>query len=318
MRSTVTAVICAYTTDRWDQLVEAVESVHAEGVGEIAVVIDHCQPLLELARDRWPTGVTILENTGRQGLSSARNTALDHVDTDLIAFLDDDARAQPGWIDPLLEALSSPDVVAAGGAADPVWPGPAPAVIPVELRWIVGCTFRGQPESQADVRNIMGCSMLFRTAPLRAIGGFNPDTGRVGRHPVGCEETEACIRLRRDVPGARVVFEPRSRVAHRVSPDRTRWAYVAHRSYCEGLSKAALARTLGAQDSLSSESDYLRRTIPGALWREAGRVGRGGATAMVGIVTSVLCAGWGFLRGRWMTTVPGAAMQATHAATESR
>ena len=42
---------------------------------------------------------------------------------------------------------------------------------------------------------------------MAGAGGFRVDLGRVGLAPVGCEETEFCIRLMRNLPGRRLLFE---------------------------------------------------------------------------------------------------------------
>ncbi|MCR2816009.1 glycosyltransferase family 2 protein [Microbacterium jiangjiandongii] len=292
----VSVVICAYTLDRWDQLTLAMTSVSDQGVGdETILVIDHNDELLRRAQARWPEA-RVLANTGKQGLSGARNTALQVADGEIVAFLDDDAVAEPGWLRTLVDGFIAPSVVAVGGSAVPLWPGDAPAVLPEELLWIVGCSYRGLPTRPGPVRNVMGCSMAFRRDPLLAVGGFNTDTGRVGKLPIGCEETEVCIKLRQLDPAHTVRYEPSARVRHHVSPDRTRMAYVAHRSWCEGISKAGIARTVGRQDALSAESAYASRVLPAALWRELRR-GPQGAPAATAILLSLLLAGAGFLRG---------------------
>ena len=75
MAVTTSVVICAYTEKRWDQLVAAVESVQAqdEPVGQIVLVIDHHDELLRKASERWPK-LTVVANSGPQGLAGARNT----------------------------------------------------------------------------------------------------------------------------------------------------------------------------------------------------------------------------------------------------
>lgn len=303
----VSVVICAYTLDRWEQLVLAMDSVAAqEPEHQTILVVDHNEELLQRALARWPEAL-IVANEGRRGLSSGRNTALAHASGEIVAFLDDDAYAEPGWLAQLTSGFSAPSVVAVGGSAVPIWPGREPAVLPEELLWIVGCSYRGLPVEPGPVRNVMGCSMAFRRQPLLAIGGFNPDTGRVGRLPIGCEETEVCIKLQRVDSSASVRYEPAARVRHHVSADRVGWSYVARRSWCEGMSKAAISRTVGRHDALSAESAYATRVLPAAVWRELRR-GVPGFTPALAIVTSVVLAGAGYLRGRFARVRTGAAL----------
>ncbi|HWI31429.1 MAG TPA: glycosyltransferase [Microbacterium sp.] len=300
----VSVVICAYTLNRWDQLVKAVDSVRVqEPAHETILVIDHNDALYERSLARWPE-ITVVQNAGPQGLSAGRNTALEIATGAVVAFLDDDAVADPGWLETLVAPFADDSVVAVGGSAVPIWPGEAPAVLPDELLWIVGCSYRGLPVEPGPIRNVMGCSMAFRRDPLIAVGGFNPDTGRVGALPIGCEETEVCIRLSHADASRVVLYAPSARVRHHVSADRVRMSYVIHRSWCEGLSKAAISRTVGQRDALAAESTYATRVLPAGVWREIRR-GRRGLLAAAAIVLSVGAAAAGYARGRVATVRVG-------------
>jgi glucosyl-dolichyl phosphate glucuronosyltransferase len=296
---TVAVVVCAYTQRRWDDLQDAVESVRTQpGAPEVVVVIDHEPELLRMSQARWPE-LTVVANANERGLSGARNTGVAMTTADVVGFLDDDARADDDWLEHLVAPFADAEVVAVGGHATPRWPAATGAgPYADELLWIVGCSYRGLPETAADVRNVIGASMAFRREAVLAAGGFSYGLGRVGTHPLGCEETELCIRVARVLPGSRVRYEPRSNVMHRVSDDRVTMRYLRSRSYYEGISKAVLSRRVGAKDSLSSESTYLTRVLPSAVLRELGRTGRGGGRRAVAIVTSVLATVAGYAVGR--------------------
>src|SRR4051812_4532638 len=72
----LTVIVCAYTEERWTDIVEAIGSLQAEATppGEIVLVIDHNNALYERAIAQFPTGVIIVKNTHKNGLSGARNT----------------------------------------------------------------------------------------------------------------------------------------------------------------------------------------------------------------------------------------------------
>jgi GT2 family glycosyltransferase len=127
----------------------------------------------------------------------------------------------------------------------------------------------------------------------------------VGRVPLGCEETELCIRIGQADPAARIRLEPRAVVNHRVTPDRVTWSYLRRRSYYEGVSKAALSRELGRTDALSTESDYLAHVIPRAILRELRAARSCGVPRAAGIVLSVASTVTGYavgtLRGARLT-----------------
>ncbi len=296
---TVSVVVCAYTMERWDDLVASIESILAQPAEkQIVLVVDHEPQLLDRASSTWPQ-LDVVANAYRRGLSGARNTGIEFASGDVIVFLDDDARATEGWLDELVAAYDSPVVVGVGGSARPIWPaGRAPAILPPALHWIVGCSFEGQPNARAEVRNLMGCNMSFRREALQQIGGFNLEMGRVGRLPLGCEETEASIRIGSLDARFRIVYEPRAVVRHRVTRDRVTWRYLVRRSYCEGLSKAALSRMLGAGSALSTEAAYTRKVLPRAVASELASIRTGGFAGASAIVVSLGAATAGYLRGR--------------------
>lgn len=305
----LTVVVCAYTLDRWDDLVAAIDGASRQTLpaDEVLLVVDHASGLLERARERWTgTAVTVLENVRERGLSGARNTAIDAAGGDVVAFLDDDAVPADDWLELLVAAYDLPSVLAVGGAARPVWPerpgiGGRPAQLAPELDWVIGCSYTGQPTARADVRNLMGCSMSFRREVFELVGGFDEGAGRIGAIPVGCEETELCIRLSQQVPGARVVLEPAAVVHHRVGASRTTWAYLRSRCLAEGASKAAMAGLVGAGDATATERTYVRDVLTAGVRREVGRGLHGdsdGWRAAAGITTALALTGYGYLRGR--------------------
>jgi hypothetical protein len=110
--------------------------------------------------------------------------------------------------------------------------------------------------------------MSFRSDVFAAIGEFDPSVGRVGANPVGCEETELCIRASRRWPGSRILYVPAARVRHTVPADRGTWRYFRARCFAEGRSKAQVTRLAGMGSGLASERRYTLRVLP------AGIVGR--------------------------------------------
>jgi GT2 family glycosyltransferase len=294
-------VLCAYTERRWEALVEAVASARAQDPAphEIVVVIDHNQALLDNAIRELPAEVRIVANEEGRGLSGARNTGVRHASGDIVAFLDDDARAHPGWLETLTRAFDDPSVIGVGGAALPNWESEAPAWIPAEFLWVVGCSYRGLPAEPTEIRNPIGANMAFRRPVLELVGGFTGGIGRVGRTPLGCEETELSIRARA-ATGGRIVQLPDAKVDHRVTSDRTAWSYFRRRCWAEGLSKAIVSRKVGSDDALSSERDYVMRTLPSGVWRgvaDASRGDRAGLARAGAIVGGLAITTAGYARG---------------------
>ena len=271
----VSVIICAYTMRRWDDIVAAVDSVvgQSRDATEILLIIDHNDQLYEQAAQHFsqtPSSyvrVRVLANSDRQGLSGARNTGVIAASGDVVAFLDDDAQAAPSWIETLLGHYRDPAVVGVGGSAEPVWPDRRPNWLPAEFDWVVGCSYLGQPTEVAPVRNFIGCNMSLRRNAFEAVGGFSHGIGRVGRTPLGCEETELCIRAHQQLSGVQLRYDPAMAVRHRVTEDRVRPAYFLRRCYSEGLSKAVVSRLVGSADGLSSERDYVASVLPRGVGR---------------------------------------------------
>ena len=156
-------VICAYADERWDDLLSAIDSVADQRVAarETIVVIDHNDALLRRLRPARPH-VIALPSSGVRGLSGARNTGVGAARGSVVAFLDDDARADRGWLERLLAPYDDPSVVGVGGRVDADWPHGRPRWFPREFDWVVGCSYDGLPTRTQPVRNMIGANMSLR------------------------------------------------------------------------------------------------------------------------------------------------------------
>jgi glycosyltransferase involved in cell wall biosynthesis len=305
----VSIVICAYTEDRWAEMLAAIDSVRGQTMPphEIILVIDHNPQLFARAREQLPD-VTVIENRQLRGLSGARNSGIAIASGDVIAFMDEDATAAPDWLEWLTCYYDRSEVLGVGGTIEPVWLTGRPAWFPVEFDWVVGCTYRGLPETTSGVRNLIGCNMSLRREVFQQIGGFRSGIGRVGVRPIGCEETELCIRLNQHQPQGTLLYEPRARVYHRVPPIRSSWRYFVARCYSEGISKALVAKFVGAGDGLSAERTYALQTLPrGAargVWAAVRRGDVAGLARAGAIVSGLLVTTLGFVSGKVRQALP--------------
>lgn len=157
------------------------------------------------------------------GLSIARNLGLAATSRDIVVYTDDDCEVQPGALRALLRPFASPRVGAATGrlsdhAAPPDAAGTAARV------------FR-TPADGIDAGH--GALMAYRSAVLRAIGGFDPVLG-AGRTFGGAEDLDAFCRVLR--AGSTVVHVPRAEVRHMFTRDDEDYAAL----------QAAYGRGLGA------------------------------------------------------------------------
>jgi len=264
----VSIVVCAYTEERWNDLVAAVESLKSqtEPAQEIVIVVDHNVILLERVQ-RLIHGVVAVENRFSQGLSGARNTGIATATQPIIAFLDDDAVAEPEWLQRLCRHFDNPRILGVGGAVIPRWVGEQPRWFPEEFYWVVGCSYRGLPTTLAEVRNPFGGCMCVRRRIFDEVGGFQSGIGRVGGVLLGCEETEFAIRARQHFTDGIFLYDPSARIHHRIPMNRGSWRFFRSRCFGEGLSKAIVSRTVGARDALASEKSHVMRVLPSGFIR---------------------------------------------------
>ncbi|MGE0297346.1 glycosyltransferase family 2 protein [Pseudonocardia sp.] len=258
----VSVVICAYTERRWDDVLAAIESVRIQRLPahEIILVVDHNPTLFARLRAELPD-VLVVENRHLRGLSGGKNTGVGLATGEVVAFLDDDAVAEPGWLGHLLAGYVEPEVMGVGGLTLPLWETGRPTWLPEEFDWTVGCTFVGREPGR--VRNLLGGNASFRREAFVRAGGFPEGIGRsaADRRPLGCEETEFCIRLAQRIPGSVFVYDAGAVIHHRVPRQRERFGYFRTRCFSEGLSKAQVTRSVGVADGLSAERRYARVTL---------------------------------------------------------
>lgn len=307
----MSVVVCTHTEGRWTTLTRAVSAVvkQMNFDDELLVVVDHNEPLLARCREAMGECM-VVPNRHSRGLSGARNTALDEARGSIIVFLDDDAVPLDGWLDALRRPYSDPHVYGVGGLTLAHWPDRRPVWFPEEFLWVVGCSHRGLPSGQHRVRNLLGANMSFRRSAFECAGGFVETMGRVGGRPLGCEETEFCIRFTQMSPSALLLHDPAARVEHYVSQQRTSLGYFVRRCWAEGLSKAEVSRRVGSSSALSTERHYVSRVLPLGIWRGlrdsvAGNFAGAARLAAIILGLAVTTAGYYFSTLRSPRAVPG-------------
>ena len=312
---TRSVIVCAYTLERLSLTERCIKAVLDQDPApdQVIAVIDHNDPLRARLRETFST-IDVVPNTGRRGLSDARNTGIAQATGEILAFIDDDAVPAPGWLAGLTEGFADASVMIVGGRATADWERRQPGWFPDEFLWVVGCSYRGQP-TRGPVRNPLGCNMAFRREVFEWLGGFDPAVGRLGTLPIGAEETELCLRTRQAFPAAGIILVPGAEVSHAVPAARGRVSYFIRRCFYEGVSKAAV-RDLASGDALSIERDYVLRTLTSGVARRFGRAIRLDhpldALAGIGALgTGAFAAATGYAIGRFTRRVPSRTAEPT-------
>src|SRR5579872_5444171 len=143
-RPDVSVIIAAFTEQRWDNMVRAIDSACAQTLKprEVIVCIDHNDALLARTREHAAglDGVRVVENPWPRGVSGARNAGIAVASGRVCAFLDDDAEADPDWLEHLLSSYVDPAVLGVGGGIEPAWHDVRPDWFPEEFDWEVACS----------------------------------------------------------------------------------------------------------------------------------------------------------------------------------
>lgn len=251
--------VCICTRDRSKDLSTALGSLAASselGATCPIIVVDNSSDEQELrlnAEACEQYGTVAYHKIEALGLSHARNEGLALCKSDVIVFLDDDARAQPGLLDAYVEAFRAlpHNVAVLGGRVDPLWEAKVP-------RWVLGGGAAGDsdPKTLAVPMNhdrplvgvfsianwggglrpyekgewVAGANMAFKTSALRDVGGFRTDLGRTTNKNVLLSGEETAVIQALTDNGRSSYYCPDARVLHRVPSDRLSQEWVIRRN----------------------------------------------------------------------------------------
>jgi len=255
----VSVVLCTHTLDRYEAFTDAAESVLAQTYDdtELVLVSDGNEAVAERFRSDYGDRDDVVThcNDENVGLLESRNNGAEVATGDVVAFIDDDAIADPDWVAELVEAYEHKDALAAGGKMTPEWVAGRPPFLPEEFYWLVGVTHRGFADGPGEVRNTFGSNISFRRDVFLELDGFDTDIGgRQGDKNLQGGETELCARLA-DEYGRGVFYNPRARVAHKVYEYRTDPTWLLDRAFWQGYSKRGMEYLV--PESTGEESAFL-------------------------------------------------------------
>jgi glycosyltransferase involved in cell wall biosynthesis len=268
----IAAAICTY--DRYDLLPGAIDSVLAQALPRDSfevIVVDNSPDPDRSAREAEAFAGhpnLIWHHEPRPGLSNARNVAARLASAPLIAYLDDDARADAVWLASIADCFDhyGPSAQVVGGRIRPWWGAPRPAWLPDEMLGDITVVDLG-PERRllTDREWVAGANIAFRIDALRAAGWFDTSLGRTGGGAslLSAEETALTDRIR--ALGGQVAYDPRAAVDHWVDPERLTQRWFRRRAAWQAVSdylRDPKARFDGRDDAWAAVKGFLLQQNP--------------------------------------------------------
>jgi len=297
----VSVVVCTHATERFPDLVDAVESIQSQQYDRVETVIvcdgndDLCARIDRRFGD--DPNVRIHCNETNRGVSYSRTRGAELASGRVVCFMDDDAVARPDWIERLVAVYEETDAVAVGGRMAGQWLSGEPWYLPAEFYWLVGVTHRGFAAGGEEVRNTYESNISFRRSVFLDLGGFDTSFGPTAGSYSHSEGAEIGTRLEQAYDSG-VIYEPDAVVEHKVFPYRTTLRWLFEKSLQQGASKYRLSQR-GTAD-IGSEAGFLRKLclkhVPRRL-RDLRRSPSGAKVAqllMVFVLTGLV--GIGYLR----------------------
>jgi GT2 family glycosyltransferase len=246
----------------------------AAAVGAEVVVVDDAgaSPAARALAARF--GARYEPHDGPRGLNVARNTGVERSRGELVVFVDDDVRVEPGWLAALIDAAArnpSVDVFTGPIHASLAGGGPrgcgreAPPVTTLELG-----------PRDTDAQFAWGANMAIRRSALERVGSFDVTLEDGG------DEQEWQERLRAQSPGARVLYVAAAAVDHRRCGEDARLRSLARAAHARGRAARRFDARRGRAPSLARElltlagclGHVLRRRCPAGLTMVAHSAGR--------------------------------------------
>ena len=308
----VSIIIPAYTLDRWDLIRKAVCSAADQSVpiSEVVLCVDNNDALLERASAEWsdhpvirvaPNRYNHLADVGshvrahgsrrRFGGGSARNSAAEEASADVLVFLDDDAWAEPDWIERLLAVYDGPGIVAVGGASLPEYQTARPIWFPKNFDWVFGCSYDGLPTEAAPSRRLFGGNLSVRREVFLEVGGFQS---------FDFDDLDMCMRLAARYGAEGLYYEPRAVIHHFVPAERVTWRYFYRRCFFVNSEKVLAFRDMGDAANLQAETEFVRHAVRSAVRQLIGSFRRepGALRSLAAMFAGVALAGAGHAWGQ--------------------
>ncbi len=237
--------VVVITANRAEMLQRCLAGLYAQSpaVPHELIVVDQASadgtPAM-LAREQQARPELRVDTLPNPSANAKRNRGAALARYDLIAFLDDDAVPDPGWMSALAAAFQNPACAIVTGSVYPLTPGHAQTLRTAAAPRIWTPCFRNKVTVW---RCGVSANMAVRRATFEQLGGFDPAIG-MGAPLGGCGD-EVDFFFRALNAGMSIYYTPAIRVLHHQS-DQPEDLYRRARAYYFGI--AAMVRYKFADD----------------------------------------------------------------------
>jgi len=239
----MTVLIC--THNRASQLDGALRSLESQSLAKHSfevIVVDNASTdatpeVFEDCAGRGKLNLRYLKEM-ELGLDAARNRGIRESRGEIVAFLDDDARARADWADAILAGFARHEAPVLGGKVELIWEAERPEWFSdALLKYLIHCDYGEQALEVTAAPWLYGTNVAFRKSIFQEIGLFRLDLDRRGDSLMGGGDTEFFQRAR--TRGKTLLYLPSMVVGHLVPAKRLTREFFRERLFYSGFTRAA-------------------------------------------------------------------------------
>jgi cellulose synthase/poly-beta-1,6-N-acetylglucosamine synthase-like glycosyltransferase len=172
------SIVIACPNNSW-MLEESLSAMNRQTYREFEVIVLPDSEIEDLKRDNYSYDLRIIP-TGKVRPAEKRNIGIENVKGDIVAFIDDDAYADPSWLANAVKYFSEPSI---GGVGGPGVTPPGDSFFAKAGGRVYGNVFVSgnyryrylAGRVRLDVDDYPSCNLFVRTDILRKIGGYRTD-----------------------------------------------------------------------------------------------------------------------------------------------
>jgi glycosyltransferase involved in cell wall biosynthesis len=187
-----------------------------------------------------------------QGLSYARNRGIAEAHGEIIVFLDDDAVAEPDYLEKIFAFFEQTPIAAGcGGRIYPRFETKRPRWMSYFLLSLTSSIDLGNKTKVFNLRQFpVGANMAVRKSMFEKYGLFNPDLGRKGSSMDGAEEKDLFYRM---TSAKEKIYYTADAVVHHYVPDkRLTFDFFKRQAIGIGRSEQIRSRNISALEYVKS------------------------------------------------------------------